>query len=311
MPEEWQRTFTRWSRRAEPYRGRAGDRTAPSRRDEYTFYQALVGAWPFGWDGTGDGDPGGETLVSRMTAYMEKAAKEEKEETSWIRPNAEYDRALRAFVEGVMRDRGWMSDAARFMARLAPYGARNAIGQTLLRLTVPGIPDTYQGSELWNQNLVDPDNRRPVDFAARARTLDEILTRREDPSGLARELLGRWNDGAIKLLVTHLALRVRGELGDVFLHGDYLPLSAGEYVVAFARTFGASRVLVVVPRLTFRMSGGASGWALDKFWGDQVLSVPQGKYRNAFTGRVHDATTPLRLADLLAEFPLALLTPSP
>jgi (1->4)-alpha-D-glucan 1-alpha-D-glucosylmutase len=311
MPEEWQRTVTRWSHRAEPYRGGRGNRAAPSRRDEYTFYQALVGAWPFGWDGTGEGASDGDPLVNRMTAYMEKAAKEEKEETSWIRPDADYDRALRAFVEGTMHDQGWMSDAARFVARIAPYGASNAIAQTLLRLCVPGIPDTYQGSEFWNQSLVDPDNRRPVDFAARARVLDQILARREDPAGLARDLLGRWPDGAIKLLVTHLALRVRCELPDTFLHGDYLPLAAGENIIAFARTFGASRVAVVVPRLTFRRTGGATPWALGGVWRDEVLSLPAGQYRNVFTGRVHEGGSALRLADLLADFPLALLTPQP
>jgi (1->4)-alpha-D-glucan 1-alpha-D-glucosylmutase len=307
MPLDWQQAVTRWSRRAEPHRGAADDRPAPSRRDEYTFYQTLVGAWPFGWDGRGDRQP----LIERLTACMDKAAKEAKIETSWIRPNPAYDQALRGFVEGVMRDDGLIDDMRRFMARLETYGASNALAQALLRLTVPGIPDTYQGSELWNQSLVDPDNRRPVDFAARGTLLNEIERRLGDPAALARDLLGRWTDGGVKLFVTHLALRTRASLPDVFLRGEYVPLDGGPHTVAFARTArDAARVVAVAPRLTLKLTGGRVPWALGSVWGDQTLAIPDGTYRDAFTGRAHRVAGSVRMADILADFPVALLVES-
>jgi isoamylase len=307
LPSEWQQAVTRWSRRAEPYHATVGDRPAPVRRDEYTFYQTLVGAWPFGWDGGGDREP----FIGRMAAYMEKAAKEGKEETSWIRAAEAYDGALRAFVEGIMRDDGFMRDMARFEARIGSYGASNALAQTLLKLCVPGVPDTYQGSELWNQSLVDPDNRRPVDFAARSSMLEAMRARLGDPGPLARELLGRWSDGAVKLFVTHVALRARAERRHAFLHGEYLPIGAGPHAVAFLRSHGAERVAVVVPRLALTLTRGAAPFALGAVWGQQTLALPEGRYRDAFTGRLHGGGPAVRLAELLSDFPLALLLDNP
>jgi isoamylase len=308
LPTEWQQALTRWSRRAEAHRGVADDRPAPSRRDEYTFYQTLVGAWPFGWDGSGDRKP----FVERLTACMDKAAKEAKDETSWIRPNDAYDQALRGFVEGVMRDDGLVDEMRRFMARIETHGASNALAQALLRLCVPGIPDTYQGSELWNQSLVDPDNRRPVDFAARAQLLEEIEARLGDPAALARDLLTRWTDGGVKLFVTHVALQARAALPDVFLRGEYVPLDGGPHTVAFLRMArDARRVITVVPRLTLKLTEGRAPWALGAVWGDQTLTLPDGTYRDAFTGRVHQSGGTLKMADVLADFPVALLVETP
>jgi (1->4)-alpha-D-glucan 1-alpha-D-glucosylmutase len=305
IPSQWRQIVARWARKTEPHKTPVGEgeRYAPSPRDEYTFYQTLVGAWPFGWNGRNNG----EDLAKRMVAYMEKAAHEAKVETSWVRPDEEYDRGLRAFVEGAMADPGFMDDFARWSARIDIAGATNALAQTLLKFTVPGVPDTYQGCELWNQSLVDPDNRRPVDFALRRKLLSEIVARAEDPGPLARDLLARWTDGAVKLYVAHLALLTRVRTGDLFRKGDYEPLDGGEHVVAFARTLGARRAVVVVPRLTIPLVDEARPWPIGDAWRGTTVSLPHGTYRNVYTGRVHHADPTLRLADVLADFPVALL----
>jgi len=311
MPAEWEQLVSRCSRRAERYKGRAADATAPSRRDEYTFFQALIGVWPFGWDGR---DANGrlesrEALARRLVEYMDKAAKEAKVETSWIRPSPDYEATTHRFIEGVIGDDGLMGDLARFEQLIGSHGASNALAQTLLRLCVPGIPDTYQGSELWHQCLVDPDNRRPVDFARRRSLLAEISARMSAPGPLAAELLGRWQDGAIKLFVTHLALETRARFKDVFLHGDYTPLPGGAHVVAFVRSAAGRRIVVITPRFPFTLTRGQASWAVGKSWGATALALPEGRYRNALTGAEHTGgANNIPLAELLATFPLALLT---
>jgi (1->4)-alpha-D-glucan 1-alpha-D-glucosylmutase len=305
MPAEWQKTVARWSRTAERYKRNVGvrTRTAPSSRDEYIFYQALIGAWPFDWDGRQERAP----FAARMAAFMDKVAKEAKLDTSWIRPDFGYDRALQVFVDGVMSDDLFMADVSRFSQRIATYAASNGMAQTLLKLCSPGVPDTYQGSELWNQSLVDPDNRRPVEFALRQKLLEEVTAGLGRPKELAADLLRRFTDGGIKLLVTHLALRTRARLRDLFLHGDYTPLVGGEHVVAFARSHASGRLIVVVPRLPFTLTGGTAPWAVGAAWGAQTLAIPHGKYRDVFTGRAHPGSLSTRLGDLLLDFPLALL----
>ncbi|MEO5768262.1 MAG: malto-oligosyltrehalose synthase, partial [Polyangia bacterium] len=313
MPTAWSQSVTRWSRRAEPYRDRAAK--FPSRRDEYTFYQALVGAWPFGWDGRG---PQRDALTARLAAYMQKAAREAKEETSWVQPDESYDAALTTFVQGVMHDDLVMGDIGRFSDRLGTYAATNAIAQVLLKLTVPGIPDTYQGCELWNQSLVDPDNRRAVDFQTAAHMLADItqrlqrLQRQDDRQALVSDLLKTWTTGAIKLFVTHLALAARNERKDVFLCGDYTPLTGGsDHVIAFSRNHASGRALVVVPRLSLVLTGGTRPWPIGEVWNGQTLEVTAGAYRDAFTGRVHQLDSTVKVSALLADFPVALLLSVP
>ncbi|HEX2570373.1 MAG TPA: malto-oligosyltrehalose synthase [Polyangia bacterium] len=329
MPAEWRRTVSRWSQMAEPYRRALEDGPAPSRRDEYTFYQALVGAWPFQAPAALKSEAGRaerEAFVQRMAGYMEKAIKEAKEEASWTQPYPEYEQGVRAFVEGLLGDAAFLADLGAFCERIGPYGATNALAQTLLRLTVPGVPDTYQGAELWHQSFVDPDNRHPVDYERRHAALAEIERRRTAPVELARELLGRWQDGALKLYVLHRALKTRARFREVFL-GDYEALPGGEHLIAFARRKGTTTIVVAVPRLSLGlMSGHLGGWAggpaagprrgerppwpIGEVWGDQVLVLPQGRYRDAFTGRKHDIVGTVRIAELLADLPLTLLVSS-
>jgi (1->4)-alpha-D-glucan 1-alpha-D-glucosylmutase len=267
------------------------------------FYQALVGAWPFGWDG----EAGRPEFVARMKAFMRKATREAKEQTSWASPDAAYDEGIERFVTGTLEDAGLRSKFAAFCARLGTYGATNAIAKVLLRLCSPGVPDTYQGSELWNQSLVDPDNRSPVDYERCRALLDEI-DQAGDRQALIARLLERFADGALKLFVTHVTLTTRRERRDVFVHGDHAPLPAGEHLIAFIRTTAQSSVIVCAPRFPLRLTRGEQPWPLGEVWGDQTLLVPAGRYKDAFTRREFQTQGTLKLRELFATFPLALLT---
>jgi (1->4)-alpha-D-glucan 1-alpha-D-glucosylmutase len=312
MPAEWRRAVTRWARTAERYRPLHVGRLIPSRRDEYTLYQALIGAWPFGWDGKTER----AAFIERAVAFFAKAIKEEKEETSWVRPDPQYENASREFAESLLNDDAFMADCAEFCAMLGPFGATNSLAQTLLRMCSPGVPDTYQGAELWNQSFVDPDNRRPVDFAQRQQLLYTIREGEHEPLALARHLLSRWEDGGIKLYVMRAALKLRAQNRDLFMRGDYepiVPVSGDEHVVAFMRepTQRGARVVVVVPRFSCKLMRGLPGWPLGGVWGDQKLRVLHGTYRDVLTGQVHVSNGSLALTQLFQHLPVALLISEP
>jgi (1->4)-alpha-D-glucan 1-alpha-D-glucosylmutase len=295
----------RWTRLTERHRARVADQPAPTRRDQYTFFQALVGAWPCGRQGQASR----EEFAARTARCTEKAIREAKLETSWLRRNDGYESAVRRYVEQSLADDVFASDVALFCARLGTCGAANGLALVLLRACCPGIPDTYQGSELWNQSYVDPDNRGVVDFAARERLLGEIEARsRRDRRALALDLLARWTDGGVKLYVLHEALRVRSRLRQTFLRGDYEPILGSEHAVSFLRADGAGRVVVVVPRLSYRLTRGEQPWPVGEAWRDERLQVPTGVYEDAFTGATREVgDEPARLAVLLSDFPVALL----
>jgi isoamylase len=302
MPDAWGQAVRRWSMQLERYRRPSGDLKIPSRQDEYLFYQALVGAWPFGWDG----ESGREEFTARLQAYLQKATREAKVETSWLSPDPAYDAAVQAFVKGALEHTEFRNDVREFCAALGPYAAQNSISRTLLRYSTPGIADTYQGAELWRQDLVDPDNRRPVDYAVRRARLAEIASA-PDRAQLIGQLLANWQDGGLKLFVSYVALQTREHFRDVFLHGDYTPLESGEHAVSFLRTLDSRSVLVCTPRLPYGLTSGKRPWALGSVWGDQQIQLPPGRYREAFTGRSIDSKGSLRLADAFALFPLLTL----
>jgi len=302
MPSDWLRAVTRWSRTAEPYRVLIDGMYAPSRRVEYTLFQALVGAWPCDFGETTDR----KAFSARVAAFIDKAIKEEKEETSWICPNPGYEAATRKFVESLLLDKDFVEDCAAFCGRLATYGAANGLAQTLLRICSPGIPDTYQGAELWNQSFVDPDNRRPVDFARRQALLAEICGEK-DLLALSQRLLVHWTDGGIKLYVLRAALRLRASHRDLFIRGEYEPIIVDEHVVAFMRSGRGERALVVTPRLSFRLTRGEVPWPLGAVWQDRQLPVPSGTYRDVLTGQLHVSHGALALSALLAHLPVSLL----
>jgi (1->4)-alpha-D-glucan 1-alpha-D-glucosylmutase len=263
-----------------------------------------VGAIPYDWDGK----QGRTELGERLAAYLIKASREAKQETSWTNPNPAYDQAVQEFPRRLFDNSRFVEDALAFCRLIEPYGATNSFAQTLLRLVVPGVPDTYQGSELWNQSLVDPDNRSPVDYAARRRILSRVRSGLGDKAGLSRELLAEYKSGALKLYITHIALAERKARPELFLRGDYEGLAASEHVVAFTRMFGTQRLICCVPRMSYLLTRGEQPFPLGSVWRDAKLRVPYaGKYRSALTGAVLTVKGGLRLAEVFADLPVALL----
>jgi len=277
IPGRWGETVRGWFERNA--RHRRGD--LPDRNAEYLLYQTLVGAWP--------------VSVERAAAYMEKAAREAKAHTSWTRNDADYEQALRGFVEAVLGDADFIAGLERFVATLIAPGRINSLAQTLLKLSSPGVPDFYQGTEIWDLSLVDPDNRRPVDYEARRRMLADLKW------GMTpEEILARMDEGLPKLWLTHQGLQLRRRLPEVFA-GTYEPLRVSgpraEHAVAFLR---GGAVAAVAPRLPLRLAGD---------WRGTELELPPGSWRNELTGEEIEGGA-LPLADLLARFPVALLTRS-
>jgi (1->4)-alpha-D-glucan 1-alpha-D-glucosylmutase len=271
---------------------------------EYLFYQTLVGAWPYGWDGR----EGRGEFALRLEAYMTKASREAKQDTSWLAPDADFERRVSEFVRLLFENETFVDDARRFAELVAPFGAMNGLAACLLRHASPGIPDTYQGAELWHQRLVDPDNRTPVDYALRRKLLAELDARAGDRLALVAELLRTFEDGRIKLHVIHRALLARREHSELFLRGDYEPLDAGEHAVAFARGFESSNLLCVVPRLPYRLTGGRRAFPVGDDWRHAQLEVPHaGRYENVLTGETLSVSSGIALGELFREFPLALL----
>ena len=258
IPDEWSREAGRWMRLNRSHRTLVNGNPAPDRNDEYRFYQALLGVWPAELSGRVTAAPG--DVVERLQAYMLKAVKEAKVHSSWLTPNQTYEDASAAFVQRVLTGTGgarFLGTFLPFAQRIARLGLVNSLAQLTLKLGSPGIPDFYQGAELWDLSLVDPDNRRPVDFARRAGVLTDIdrgLALQDDERvRFAAALLESWTDGRIKLLLTAAGLRLRREHPDVFLSGDYVPLTTDVTVpadvVAFARVLGEKSVIFAVPRL--------------------------------------------------------------
>jgi (1->4)-alpha-D-glucan 1-alpha-D-glucosylmutase len=321
LPREWRSALTRWSRANRRHKPVVDNVPAPDRNEEYLLYQALLGAWPAE---PMDADAKRE-FVARMQAYMLKAVKEAKVHTSWINPNESWDAAVQAFVAAVLAgDEGnpFLRDFLPFQRRIARAGMLNSLAQLTLKLASPGVPDIYQGAELWDLSLVDPDNRRPVDYARRSAYLEEITA--IDDAGraaAARALLAAWPDGRVKLYVTHRALTLRRERHALFRAGGYTPLEAEgprrEHVCAFARTHGEEAVIAAVPRLTTRLVRDPDGLPVGEgFWSGTWLRTPDAaagvRYRDRFTGAIlqtaaqpHGAVLPL--AAVFAEFPVALL----
>lgn len=343
MAGDWGKTITRWARINAPKRVELDDEDfAPDRNDEYLLYQTLLGTWPLDasaalptsveTDGWGmlqkpSSNAAWRTYRERIAAYMIKAAKEGKLHTSWTSPDLPYEEGLTRFVEAVLQP----AARNRFPAAFAPlaqtvayHGLFSSLAQLVLKLTAPGVPDIYQGNELWDFSLVDPDNRRPVDYAQRRRLLETIRKRSgRGRAKLARELIASLPDGRIKLFVTHLTLGLRGAEPELFAQGDYLALDVqgaqAAHVVAYARRSAQTSALVVVPRLVYGLADGQLRPPLGKqTWGDTSIILPgelaAASYRNLYTGSLvkpveGEGTQSLPLADLLADFPVALLTP--
>ncbi len=229
IPHRWRTALNRWARLNRRHRREADGLPAPSRNDEYLFYQSLVGVWPL----AAAGEESLDQLTARMQAYMEKATREAKIATNWINPNAGYDAAVREFIAAVLAagpKNRFLGEFRRFHQQVVNWGLYSSLSQVLLKLTSPGVPDIYQGQEVWDFSLVDPDNRRAVDFAAHRELLAglvrEVGQGGESPLTLARQLALDPRDPRSKLLVTWLALRFRRRRAELFRQGDYTALEA-------------------------------------------------------------------------------------
>ncbi len=325
LPSEWRGALRRWSRLNRKLRQVPRGQPVPDPNDEYLLYQTLIGAWPLQLLESGNEREFAE-FRRRIQAYMEKAIREAKVHTSWINANTAYEEGLQTFIGAILESgqkSPFVQDALPFLRRICAHGLYNSLSQTLLKLTCPGVPDTYQGTETWDFSLVDPDNRRAVDFDRLSDMMREIRRHTGAKRGLAEfaaELLASKEDGRIKLLVTLAALRLRQQYPDLFgVGGAYLPLElAGvhaENAVAFLRRAGSAAALTVAPRLTARLTKQGEP-PLGDLWGDTVVVLRDEAagqvFRDLFTGArpvavERNGATVLPMASLCAILPVALL----
>jgi len=323
IPDDWERAVHRWHGLNADQRIEWEGTSVPETNEEYLFYQTLVGTWPLERM-TPDEH---ERYVTRIREYMQKSAKEAKFRTSWINPNAAYEEALTHFVSAALRNDPsnlFLADLVGFRAQIALAGMLGSLSQTLLKLTSPGVPDFYQGTELWDYNLVDPDNRRSVDFAERRTILEEIIRNPDrDRLDLLTKLLDRPQDGRIKMYVTHRVLQFRRDHRELFATGSYVPLEVSgahaRHLIAFARRTANESVTIIAGRFFTKLESGARTLPAGAVWSGTGLLLPAElaprRYLDLFTGRtidIHekDGETRLPLDEAFAFMPISMLVPS-
>ncbi|HEY8597226.1 MAG TPA: hypothetical protein VIL85_02280, partial [Thermomicrobiales bacterium] len=270
---------------------------------EYLLYQSLVAAWP------GEGEPLDDTVRERLATYLTKAMREMKAYTSWTNTDERTEETIQGFLTAILHPRSgraFIRRVGQFVTAITPAATCNSLAMVIVKATAPGFPDFYQGTEFWNRSLTDPDNRRPVDYAARQRTLETL------DSALPATLAAP----ATKLWLTRQLLRLRAAYPELFAAGEYQPLHAdGERAAnlfAFARRHGNQTIVVAVPRLTTKLARPDGATPIGAVWGDTTLPLPTGvrAWQNWFTGASIDPEGgQLRAADLCADFPFAILTP--
>ncbi len=321
MPRHWSANVMKWRRLNRTRKIEISDgRLVPDNNEEYLLYQTIVGAIPMRMDSERDW----QEFTGRIQQYMEKAAHEAKVNLSWLNPNPEYADALKEFVARILsparrgRPNQFYESLQKFMPGVKYFGTINSLTQTLLKLTCPGVPDVYQGQEMFDFSLVDPDNRRPVDFRLRQGLLDSLHEQESAGGGFFSELLQHCEDGRIKLWLTGKLLKLRQERRMLFSQGSYVPLPAygskEEHVIAFARSYGGESIIVAAPRFAYSLMRGSEAPPLGHVWNDTSLhidaKVANSGLRNYFTGQtvpVRNGTT-LLCSDLFAHLPFALLT---
>ncbi len=326
IPDDWRKIIRRWALLNRSKRSLVDGEYAPDRNDEYLFYQTLVGMWP------PDADLSLENVKTRLILYMQKAGKEAKVHTSWINPNNAYDEAVEKFIGKVLKpskSNRFLDSFIVFHERVSRMGAINSLAQVLIKITSPGIPDTYQGCELWDWSLVDPDNRQPVDFDHRKRLLQNLEPLLAVPSPLDAgsrtrdllQMLDLWENGKIKMFVTACCLRLRKNHPELFLEGDYLPLTVtgehADHVVAFARQNHEKLSITIAPRRVAHLMEPELKWPVNSLWEGTHIVLPPGlsekeTLQNLFTRQplpitVRDGQSTLDLTHVFALWPLALL----
>jgi (1->4)-alpha-D-glucan 1-alpha-D-glucosylmutase len=331
FPAEWSRRLRRWSTLNRRARVEVEGAPAPSPADEYLLYQTLVGAWPMEF--VGADEPAAlplEQFSARIDAYMIKAVREAKLRSNWATPNVDYEAAISAFLHRILdpeRSRTFIADLQAFATRVALPGMVNALAQATLKLTIPGVPDIYQGCEFWDLNLVDPDNRRPVDFAGRAAALASLPKVAADAGNTAAPtlsaLLQQWTDGRIKLHVLSALLAERRRRPALFRDGAYSPLGVigdqAEHIVAFLRKNDEAAIAVMVPRLVTGLGAGDGRLPIGEAWTDNAVgcspALAERRWISVLTGEpapLHDAAghRVWRAREIFATLPIAALITS-
>lgn len=321
IPDIWQKSLAKWRRLNKGKAAILENQTVPDRNEEYLLYQTLIGVWP----AIETAAAGLESFRARIREYMIKAAREAKVNTSWVSPNTAYEEALVGFVDRILSDaagNGFLPEFLLLQKRVARCGIFSSLSQTLLKMVSPGVPDFYQGSELWDFTLVDPDNRRPVDYGIRLQALAGLKGREAEigAEALIRELLEKAEDGRIKLYLIFRVLNYRRKHRDLFDNGDYLPLEArgarARHVCVFARRGEGEMVIVVAPRLVATLVPEPELSPLgERAWLDTFLVLPEGaagSFRNVVNdekleAEERDGHWCLPLAKVFAQAPVALL----
>jgi (1->4)-alpha-D-glucan 1-alpha-D-glucosylmutase len=311
IPGEWEQRIKIWNKINTKHKRKVRDLRVPDRNDEYFLYQTLVGVFPF----SDHEYPG---MKERIRQYMVKAVRGAKVHTAWLKPDKEYEEACLLFIEEILdpsSQNAFLPQFLPFQKKIAFYGIFNSLSQTLIKITSPGVPDFYQGTELWDLNLVDPDNRRPVDFQTRGSLLKEIRASAEkDLPALIRGLLQSREDGRIKLWLILMGLRARKQYCEPFRSGKYVPLAvSGKYsdnIVAYGRNAEDMWSVTIVPRFLVNLVREGEDPLGTIVWQDTRISLQEGfprLWRNVLTGEVIHARDTLVIGEVLRSLPVALL----
>ncbi len=311
IPREWNAVLKDFSKINKTRKKTLTTGVAPENNDEYLIYQTLVGAYPFFEHEVPE-------FRARMKAFIVKAVREAKVHTGWLKPDVPYEEACVDFVDGIFASQAagdFLQQFLTFQKKIAFYGILNSLSQTVLKMACPGVPDFYQGSELWDLNLVDPDNRRPVDFEKRTSYLQDIITReQENILALIPDLFSSKEDGRVKLFLIHRVLKARNEYLDVFQRGNYIPLKTDgafkEHVVTFLREYENLRAIIIAPRLYTGLVKEGNYPLGNEVWLDTFAFVPKGgvsEWRNMITGESVKGEQKLSVGNVLQSFPVALL----
>jgi (1->4)-alpha-D-glucan 1-alpha-D-glucosylmutase len=319
VPDLWRERVTTW--RDLNRKHKHVNRTElPTLNDEYLLYQTLVGAWPIG--DAAENPPA--TFAKRIHDYMLKAVREAKENTSWANQNQEYESAVIAFAKAVLESEEFRQDFIPFQRKIAYFGMLNSLSQLLIKLTVPGVPDIYQGNESWEFNLVDPDNRRAIDYRERLRRIEKLNESthydEKQRTRYAQEIAANMYDGRAKMYVTWKVLGLRSQQPELFRRGDYAPLqivgTRAKHALAFTRRLGNARAVITVPRLCYQLVGNEQRLPTGiDVWGDtaiQTIEPANTPFRNVLTGEhvgleSRDDRAVIRISSVLNAFPVAVL----
>ena len=324
LPQEWKLKVSRWSRLNRHHFKESEGERMPDRNDEYLFYQTLVGVWPL----EAMGDEAYREFCARIQRYMQKALREAKAHTSWINPSPAYDQSVQMFIEAALQrtpSNRFLEDFLPFQERVARYGLYNSLSQLVLKIAAPGVPDFYQGTELWSFHLVDPDNRGPVDYATRSAMTEELRATMErlgpDRAEFARELFEQAHDGRVKMYTIMAGLEHRRLHPALFQQGEYLQLECGGsrklHICAFARLYQDQALVTVVPRLVASLNPDSKHPPIGaSVWEDSWIAAPPwptlAEFRHVLTGEIITAQSlngrrVLPLAKVFHNAPVALL----